>query len=491
MNIHNVLFATSEISPLKPISQITDMTMQLPPAIKTLRRHIYVVVPAYHSLLTALGNNIKLCAEFKINGLEAPVNLLEGKLPGSSVKLLLADIPGFFDSANETDDNTEAANNEHFARFCQVVAAIAQGDAKLTWEPQLVHCNGWQTGLVPALLTHQDHQVATLFTLHNPGEQECVALEQMSGWGLPPSLTDDSSIIMDGQICFTKAALRYADNVSTTSPTYAKEITTASYGCGLEDLLRQRQDHLFGILNGINYQKWNPAKDKRLPRSYNSHTLDDKVLSKLALQRAFNLPPREKSCLIGIIGDLTTTEGTDLMLEVIPELLKQDMQIILLGKGDLEYVSPLRDICLKHSEQIAAHIREDSKLTHLIIGGADIFLAPSRLDPCASRSRLALRYGTVPAVNNGGALADSIIDTNSNTLTNNTASGFLLDLTDANTLLSTLNRAISFYLENPKEWKKIAINGMQQDFSWRRTARQYIDLYKKTIEIRGNSNFQV
>ena len=404
--------------------------MQLPPAIKTLRRHIYVVVPAYRNLLEALGKNTKLCAKFKINGLDAPVSLYEGKLPGSSVKLLLADIPGFFDQAsaiNNTDDSAETgmANNEHFARFCQVVAAIAQGEANLTWEPQLVHCNGWQTGLVPALLTHQDHQVATLFTLHNPGEQACVALEQMSTWDLPPSLTEDPSIIMDGQVCFTKAALRYADNVSTTSPTYAKEITTASYGCGLEDLLRQRQDHLFGILNGINYQKWNPAKDKRLPRSYNSHTLDDKVLSKLALQRAFNLPPREKCCLIGIIGDLTTIEGTDLLLETIPELLKQDIQIILLGKGDMQYISPLRDICLNHSEQIAAHIREDSQLSHLIIGGADIYLAPSRLDPCASRSRLALRYGTVPAVNNRGALADSIIDTNSSSLTNNTASGFL------------------------------------------------------------------
>ena len=490
MNIHNVLFATSEITPLQPINQIIDMTMQLPPAIKALRRHIYVVVPAYQELLNAVGTTT-LCAEFKINGLEAPVSLFEGKLPGSSVKLLLADIPGFFDHTNETDDNSDIGNNEHFARFCQVIAAIAEGEANLSWEPQLVHCSGWQTGLVPALLAHQDNQVATLFTLHNPSEQECVALAQKAKWGLPPSLTDDSSIIVDGQICFTKAALRYADSVSTTSPTYAKEITTASYGCGLEALLQQRQSQLFGILNGINYQKWNPAKDKRLPRSYNSHTLDDKILSKLALQRAFNLPPRENCCLIGLIGDLTTAEGTDLLLAVIPALLKQNMQIILLGKGEIEYVSQLRDICLNNSEQIAAHIREDNRLSHLIIGGADIYLAPSRLDPCASRSRLALRYGTVPAVNNGSALADSIIDTNDNTLTNNTASGFLLDLTDANSLLTTLNRAISFYLEHPKEWKKIAVNGMQQDFSWRKTAKQYIDLYKKTIETRENNNFQV
>ncbi len=485
MNINNVLFATSEIAPQQPISQITNMTMQLPPAIKTLRRHIYVVVPAYPALLTTIGNTT-LLTELNIKGLDAPVSLLEGKLPGSSVKLLLADIPGSFDPANNVDKTTKISNNEYFAHFCQVVVAIAQGEAKLSWQPQLVHCNGWQTGLVPALLAHHGSQVATLFTLHKPDEQQHVAIDQLTQWGLPPSLTTDSAIITEGQLCFTKAALRYADSLSTASPTYAKEICTSTFGCGVEYLLQQRQQHLFGILHGVNYQQWNPAKDKLLPRSYNSHTLDDKVLSKLALQRAFNLPPRERCCLIGIIGDLTSKEGADLLLDIIPKLLQQDIQIILLGKGEIPHVSRLRDLCFNNSEKIAAHIRENNRLSHLIIGGADIYLALSSHPPYAINSRLALRYGTVPVVNNSGALADSVIDTNKETLSNDTASGFLLDLTNAHSLLSTLNRAIAFYQQHPKEWKKVAINGMQQDFSWRRTAKQYIDLYKKTIEARGN-----
>ncbi len=466
------------------------MTMQLPPAIKTLRRHIYVVVPAYHKLLEAAGNST-LRAELKINGIEAPVRLLEGKLPGSSVKLLLAEIPGFPDPNSKVDETISTAHNKHFAHFCQVVTAIAQGEAALDWTPQLVHCNGWQTGLVPALLAHQDKPIATLFTLHQPGTQECVALETLSQWGLPPALMSDDAIVKDGQVCFTRAALRYADNISTTSPTYAREISTPPLSNGLEAVMQQRQTPLWGILNGINYQQWNPAKDKRLPRSYNSHTLDDKILSKLALQREFNLPPRENCCLIGVIGDLSTIEGTDLLLKIIPSLLQQNVQLILLGRGEMEYVAPLREICLNNSEQIAAHIREDNRLSHLIIGGADIYLALSRLDPCASRARLALRYGTLPVVNNGSALADSVTDTCEDSIANNTASGFLLDLTDATTLLLTLNRAITYYLEHPKEWKKVAINGMQQDFSWRKTARQYIDLYKKTIESRENNNIQV
>ncbi len=490
MNIHNVLFATCEITQQQSINQISDMTMQLPPAIKALRRHIYVVVPAYQELLNVVGKRT-LCAEFKVKGLNLSVSLYESKLPGSSVKLLLADIPGNMSHSHEADDNANTDHNEHFARFCQVTVAIATGEANFNWRPQLVHCNGWQTGLIPPLIRHHEKRVATLFTLHNPAKQERVALTLLKNWGLPSSLTNDSSIMTEGQICFTRAALRYADNISTTSPTYAREITTARYGCGIENLLKAREKNLRGILNGINYQKWNPAKDNRLPRSYNSHTIGDKILSKLALQRAFNLPPRENCCLIGIIGELTTTENINQLLTVIPELLKQNMQIIMLGKWEIGYVSQLRNICLNHSEQIAAHIREDNNLSHLIIGGADIYLAPSRLDPCATRPRLALRYGTVPAVNNSSALADCVIDTNEHTLSSNTASGFLLDLTDADTLLTTLNRAITFYLEQPKEWKKIAINGMQQDFSWRKTARQYIDLYKKTIEIQENSDLQV
>ncbi len=486
MNIHNVLFATSEIAPHQPISRITDMTMQLPPAIKTLRRHIYVVVPAYPALLTTIGSST-LLSEFKINGLDAPVSLLEGKLPGSSVKLLLADIPGSFDLTNDTDKTAEISNNECFARFCQVIAAIAQGEANLSWQPQLVHCNGWQTGLVPALLAHRESQVATLFTLHQPDKRQHTALKQMTQWGLPSSFTADSSIITEDQLCFAKAAVRYADSLSTTSSTYAKEICTNTFGCGLEHLLQQRQQQLFGILHGINYQQWNPAKDKLLARSYNSHTLDDKVLSKLALQRAFNLPPREKCCLIGIIGDLSSENGVNRLLDIVPQLMQQELQIILLGKGEMPHISRLRDLCLNHSEKIAAHIREDNRLSHLIIGGADIYLTLSHLAPYATHTRLALRYGTVPVVNNSGALADSVIDTNAETLANNTASGFLLDLSNDSSLLSTLNRAITFYQQHPKEWKKIAIHGMQQDFSWRKTAKQYIDLYKKTIEIRGNT----
>jgi len=481
MNIHNVLFATSEIAPPQPISRISDMTMRLPPAIKTLRRHIYVIVPGSPSLLDVIGNTT-LCAEIKINGLASPVRLLEAKLPGSSVKLLLAVIPA---TAGPDD------NNVYFAYFCQVVAIIARGETTLSWQPQLVHCNGWQTGLVPALLAQRDHAIATLFTIHNPDEQQCLSLEQMTHAGLPSSFATDTSILTEGQLCFTKAALRYADNISTTSPTYARELCASTHGDGCDSLLQQRQPNLSGILNGINYQQWNPAKDKLLARSYNSHTLDDKVLSKLALQRAFNLPPREQSCLIGIISDLNDDNSIELLLEILPALLQQELQIILLGKADMAYISQLRDICLNHSEKIAAHVRDDNRLAHMIIGGSDIYLSLSRFAPCASHTRMALRYGTVPVVNNCGALADSVIDTNEASLANDTASGFLLDLNDASSLLSTLICPISLYQQQPKAWKKIAVHGMQQDCSWRKTAKQYIDLYKKTIEMRGKSNDQV
>jgi len=470
------------------------MTMQLPPAIKTLRRNIYVIAPAYRELLHAQRITTP-CAEVKIDGLNKPVRLFEGKLPGSSVKLLLVEIPSFFDRPDNTavvDASNSLTDNEGLARFCQIVAAVAMGDSSLDWKPQLVHCNGWQTGLVPALLAQQENDVTTLFTLFNPGDQECVALEQMVQWGLPPSIGDDTSIVQEGQLCFTRAALRYADMVSTTSATYARELcTNTAKEHGIYELMQQRHNQIHGILNGINYQQWNPAKDKRLPRSYNSHTLDDKILSKLALQREFNLPPCESCCLIGILGDLSSEKGTDLVLEIIPQLLQQNMQIILLGRGEGEYVARLREICMNNSAQIAAHIREDNRLAHLIIGGADLYLAPARHDPCATSSRLALRYGTIPAVTNCGALADSVIDSNDTTLANNTASGFLLDPTSADSLLAGVSRAISLYQERPKEWKKIAINGMQQDFSWRRTAKQYIDLYKKTIEMRENSNIRV
>ncbi len=482
MNIHNVLFATSEIAPPRPISHISDMTMRLPPAIKTLRRHIYVVVPSSPPLLEMIGSTT-LRSEITLNGLTTPVRLLEGKLPGSSVKLLLVDIQGTPDPAD--------GNNAYFAYFCQIVAIIARGEANLSWHPQLVHCNGWQTGLVPALLAHGDHSVATLFTLHNPAEQQSVSLEQITHSGLPSSFATDTSILTEGQVCFTKAALRYADNISSTSPTYARELCASTHGHHFQSLLQQRQADLFGILNGINYQQWNPAKDKLLVRSYNSHTLDDKVLSKLALQRAFNLPPREHACLIGIIGDLSDDNGIDLLLEFLPTLLQQELQIILLGKGEMAYISQLRDICLNHSEKIAAHVRDDNRLAHMIIGGSDIYLSLSRFAPCASHSRMALRYGTVPVVNNCGALADSVIDTNDASLANDTASGFLLDLNTPSSLLSTLNRPISLYQQQPKAWKKIAVHGMQQDCSWRKTAKQYIDLYKKTIEMRGKSNDQV
>ncbi len=440
-------------------------------------------MPAYRDALDKL-TDLRTLARFDVEGPRTiSVTLLEGKLPGSSVPLWLVDSPEHFDRRGNPylapDGRDWPDNDERFTLFCRVIEQIAVGKAGLGWLPDLVHCNDWQTGLAPALLSLHDPRPATVFTIHNLAYQGLFPGEAFMELGLPESLWTLHGLEFWGQLSFIKGGIAFADRVNTVSPQYAREICTPEFGYGLDPLLQSLGDRLCGILNGVNYSEWNPAKDTFIPKNYNAHTFDQKLLNKLALQRQMKLPVDDRVPLIGLISRLVEQKGIDLLLTAFPALLEENVQFAILGSGHGLLEEGLQHVMEHHDEKVSVKIGYDEELAHMIEAGADMFLMPSRYEPCGLNQIYSLRYGTLPIVRHTGGLANTVIDASDENIANTTATGFVFHNTTPQALHTACKRAIDLYTRQPKAWKKAAYTAMQQDFSWRRSARLYLDLYQQ------------
>jgi len=480
--MQRVLFVASEAHPLAKTGGLGDVCGSLPPALRALGCDVRLLMPAYPEAKRTAGK-LRTVGTLPKFLTDTPATLLEGNLPGGDVPLWLIDFPLAFDRAGHpylTDDGRPWPDNAaRFAVLCVAALALARGESAVTWRPDVVHCHDWQTGLVPALLAQTPSRPVTIFTVHNLAYQGLFSADTFHQLRLPSSLWSPDALEFHGQLSFIKGGLTFADRVTTVSPTYAREIQTPELGCGLDGLLRHRADRLRGILNGIDDAVWNPQTDPHLAQTYSAATLDQKQRDKRALQEHFDLPPDSQVPVLGIVGRMVEQKGFDLILDAWPKLAAEKAQIVVLGSGERNFEDAWRDAAKRNPQQVAVQIGYDEALAHQIEGGADMFLMPSRFEPCGLNQMYSLRYGTVPIVHRVGGLADTVVDATADTLANGTATGFTFDEPTPHSLARAALRAIALY-RDPVKWRALALNGMRQDFGWRTSAQAYAALYAQT-----------
>ena len=483
----NILFASSEAHPLIKTGGLADVAGSLPRAIRNLRHDIRVVIPAYQSVLKQT-EKFTLVTHLELEGVKQPVRILAGRLPGSAVTLYLVDSPEHFDRPGNPYTMKQGSewpdNAERFTTFCRAIEALALDSAGLDWQPDIVHCNDWQTALVPPLLERHDSRPATVFTIHNLAYQGLFDWRVFKTLELPADFWGTEAMEFHNQFSFIKGGLVFADWITTVSPTYAQEIQTSEYGFGLEGLISHRGDKLTGIVNGVDYSVWNPARDPHIPVQYNARSLPHKLENKQTLQKHFALPVDDTTPVFAVISRLVEQKGIDLVLDIVPELVKQQAQLVVLGSGDATLEAAISDAVTAYPKHVAAHIGYDEALSHHIEAGADIFLMPSRFEPCGLNQIYSQRYGTVPIVRHTGGLADTVTDTTDETLEANTATGFSFNKATYTALNAAVTRALGYYRQ-PAIWQQLVCTGMKQDFSWKRSAQLYLELFQTVLEQRA------
>ncbi|MFA5983244.1 MAG: glycogen synthase GlgA [Methylococcaceae bacterium] len=471
-----ILFVTSEAHPLIKTGGLADVSGSLPKAFADLSHEIRIVLPYYQAIKVEAPTFI---CKLRIDNHD--VNILETQMPESPVTVWLVDSPEYFNLPGNpyVDAQGEAwpNNAERFALFCRIAVEIAMDRANLDWQPDIVHSNDWQTGLVPALLSLETKRPATVFTIHNMAYQGLFPASIVSSLNLPGQLWNPEGLEFHGFLSFIKGGLVYADHITTVSPTYAEEIQTAEFGFGFEGLLSHRKDALTGIINGIDIDHWEPATDPLIAQTYQTKSLAKKLINKSALQARMALPIDEKIPVFGLISRLVEQKGIDLIIECLPELLSLPIQFIVLGSGDKSYEKQLLAIAEQYPEKAAITIGYDEALAHLIEAGSDVFLMPSRFEPCGLNQMYSQRYGTLPIVRKTGGLADSVTDALPESIANGTASGIVFNDAVPGALLEAIKRTL-ILLSYPAVWKKLQINAMQKDFSWQNSAKQYLALYE-------------
>jgi len=485
----NILLATSEAVPFAKTGGLADVCGALPLALSRLGHRAALILPAYRQTrycgipIEPLG--IKFIVP--IGSKTVTGHLLQSRLGGGQVPVYLVEQDAYYDRDElyRQDGEDYSDNCERFAFFSRAVLEVIR---LLELDVDLIHANDWQTGLVPAYLKIEYRtlsrydQIATLFTVHNIAYQGQFWHWDMLLTGLDWKYFNWRQMEFFGKLNLLKTGLVLADAISTVSPRYAEEIQTPQFGWGLEGVLQHRRDVLSGILNGIDEGVWNPATDPHLAANYDADTVSrGKAVCKAALQRELGLAARPDVPLIGMIGRLDDQKGFDLAAEVIPQWITQnDAQWAILGRGDPIYHELFSDLAQRFPDKVAVRLEYSDPLAHRIEAGADVFLMPSRFEPCGLNQMYSLRYGTVPVVRETGGLADTIVDANEQTIAAGTANGFSFREDNGQALGETLRRACQA-CRRPEVWLRLIVTGMRQDWSWTRGAKEYVKLYEKIV----------
>ena len=481
-----ILFVASEAYPLVKTGGLGDVVYSLPHALHARGADIRLVLPGYRALLRQL-EQVRIIGWLDVRGAEGIVSarILETRHSDFAFPLWIVDCPPLFDRAGNPYVNASGLdwpdNAERFTVFARVAALLAQDALDIGWQPHVVHAHDWQTGLVAAFLADQPLRPKTVFTIHNLAygghfsHTDFVRLQLPGPWWTP------EGVEFHGGFSMLKAGIVYADAVTTVSPTYAAEICTPEFGYGLDGLLLSRQDKLHGILNGIDTRLWNPSTDPHLPAHYSmSRILPGKRRNKQALLERF-LPQADDASmqapLLGLIGRLVEQKGIDWVLAAIPVLLAEtDARFVLLGSGQTLYEQKLMRLARQYPDRVFVEIGYDEPLAHLIEAGADMFMMPSRFEPCGLNQMYSLRYGTPPIVYKTGGLADTVIDAHAATLEDSSANGFVFERPDVADFVAAIRRAIDLY-RLPTQWRRLQQTGMRQSFEWSDSADHYLALY--------------
>lgn len=477
-----VLFVTSEVAPLIKTGGLADVSGALPAALREIDVDVRVLVPGYPQVMAQLGPHEVVATFPDLPGF--PASRLIFSIMKTGVPLLVLDCPVLYqrEGGPYTDPNGHdwLDNPLRFGMLSKVAAVLGSDESPLSWHPDLVHGNDWQTGLTGVYLSVAPGAVPNVITIHNLAFQGNFRPKKVQLLHLPPASFNVNGIELYGNMSFLKAGLYYAYHITTVSPNYAREIQGEELGFGLQGLLRTRSSDITGILNGIDTVEWNPETDKHLPSHFAPARMTGKAQNKQALQSRMGLNVDANVPLLGVVSRLTHQKGLDLLLEIAPRLLELPVQLVILGSGEAFMQTMVRDLAQQYPGKIAAMIGFDEGLSHQIEAGADMFIMPSRFEPCGLNQLYSQRYGTPPIVHNTGGLADSVVDCTPDTLRDGTASGFVFSGMTTDNLFATIQRAVGLY-HDQRKWKLLRKNCMTKDFTWKTSARAYREVYLKVL----------
>ncbi len=482
-----VLLASSECFPYSKTGGLADMVGALGKALGADGHEVHIVTPLYggirqkHSGLQREPTEISVQLGSRI--VSAHVWSLQ---PAPNLKVLFIDLPEFYERpALYGEGGWDYPDNAaRFIFFSQCVAYLARN---LSHPPEVVHIPDWQVGLVPILIQHQalitgwQHRPATVLTIHNLAYQGVFPHSEYPLTNLPNEYFNTDGLEFWGKLNCLKAGIVYADMITTVSPRYAREITTEQYGCGLDGVLRARQERLVGILNGVDYGEWNTERNKFLKFTYSSASLEGKASQKRALQEEMGLPVADDIPLFATISRLADQKGVDILISALEEMLSSNMQFVLLGSGDPAFERGFRTLAERHPRNVAVKIGYDHGLSHRIEAGADFFLMPSRFEPCGLNQMYSLRYGTIPIVRVTGGLDDSVTDISEDV---DTADGIKFTEYSARALGKAIRKALVLFEDKPllDHYRR---NAMSVDFSWEHCTHDYEEVFRRAIELRS------
>ena len=455
-----VLFCSSEVVPFAKTGGLADVSGALPVALEKQGCQIKVALPKYRSVKN------------------------QGKIAKMSeaIDVYLVENDKYFDREGlyGTSEGDYSDNLERFAFFCKQILLLLK---ETNFCPEIIHCNDWQTALIPAYLKtiFKDDpffsQAKTIFTIHNLAYQGAFSKDKFVQTGLDWQLFNIHGLEFYGKVNLLKGGLTFSRFITSVSPTYAQEIQSREFGCGLDGVLRERKRDLLGIINGLDYRIWNPASDDQIFQRYGAKNLDDKYVNKVKLQQELGLPVDRDIPVLGIVSRLSEQKGIELIISALDEMAKLDLQFILLGTGEAEYHHLLEKTKQRGYKNISINLRFDPVLAHKIYAGSDMFLMPSYYEPCGLGQMISLKFGTIPIVRKTGGLADTIADYNPQRQTGN---GFVFEKYRSDQMLKAIKRAIALF-KNREKWYNLMLRAMDCDFSWDTSAKKYIELYKRAL----------
>lgn len=476
-----ILFAASECVPLIKTGGLADVAGALPAALRQSGLDVHVLVPGYSQIKGAL-RGAQRAARIDALGELPAADLLQARL-ASGVPLLVVDCPLLYERTGgpyqDADGRDWPDNALRFALLGRAAARLAVDGTDAGWLADVLHLNDWHAALGAAYVRFSARPRApVLFTVHNLAFQGLFDAHWHARLALPAASWSIDGVEFHGKLSFMKAGLQYADAITTASPTYAREIQSAPLGMGLEGLLSARRDVLHGILNGIDTAVWDPRRDPLIAANYDADSMDKKALNKRALQQRFALAVDAAIPLVAMISRLTEQKGADLVADFAEELAAAPAQLAVLGSGARALEQRFAALAARHAGRIGVHLGYDEALAHLVEAGADMFLMPSRFEPCGLNQMYSQRYGTVPIVGATGGLLDSVVDSSDAALADATATGFFIRPLDGAGLRAAFARALAAY-RDAERWRRLQRNGMAKDFDWSRSAAEYARLYAR------------
>jgi starch synthase len=472
-----ILLVSAEVHPFAKTGGLADVSGALPPALKKLGHDIRVIMPKY-SCTTKAGKKVQpLKVDITTSGSDQKGILFQSELD-ENVPVYLIEHKDYYNREHiyGKPGSDYSDNVERFSFFCK---GVLEASKKLNFKPDIIHCNDWHTGLIPLYLKSDPWfaKCKTLFSIHNLGYQGNFPFTSLKATGLDESIFTQEGIEFYGQISFMKAGLMFADTLTTVSPAYSKEIQTPEMGFGMEGILQKRSDNLHGILNGVDYKIWNPINDPLIAANYGSGSLSKKKLCREDLIKLFSLRLNKKTPIICMITRLSGQKGIDLVMNVQEALNKRDVSLVILGTGEKKYESFFQHWSKQRPDRIATTLKFDESLGHRILAGSDMLLMPSQYEPCGLTQMYALKYGTVPIVQDIGGLKNTVQEYSNKT---GKGTGFKFKVPEGKFFLKSIDKALS-YFDQPKVWKKLMLNGMAKDNSWECSAKRYLRLYQKAL----------